>query len=276
MSNHQWRLVWRVNFALNAAPARPWRHNDLFYTCYSTMALVSAIFHCSKYNATMVSVSQAALHTRLLIATSKGCDERLSLWQIFCKWYGRNFIDRGQESLNTAEKFLGHIIVNILPKIWLSRPSGLPCEFRIKDKFIRTRPVFVHINPFLCVNTGLTLPTYRYGGSALGTTSQNLNPRMGKGSELKSWKKSQRYCFTLSWLFHSNDDRRRSGRPRASIPHDNQYQCRITRRHRFIIVRMLQAEWELILPERVSMQNVRNRLVFSSSPRKTLQLTSTN
>ena len=155
-----------------------------------------------------------------------------------------------------------HIIVNILPKIWLSRPSGLPCEFRIKDRLNRTRPVFVNINPFHCVKTGLTLPTYRYGGSALGTTSQNLVPIMRKGSELKSWKKSQRYCFTLSWLFHNNDDRRRSGRPPASTPHNNHDLCRITRRHWFIIVRMLQVEWEPILPERVSMQNVRNRLVF--------------
>ena len=44
-----------------------------------------------------------------------------------------------------------HIVVNILNRISLSLPCGLPCEFRIKNRLTWIRPVFVRINPFHCV-----------------------------------------------------------------------------------------------------------------------------
>ena len=186
-----------------------------------------------------------------------------------------------------------HTIVNILPKIWFSRHSGFPCEFRIKDRFMWTRPVLVHINPFHCVKTGLALPLYKYGSGALRTTLRNLISRMGKAPNLSREKRAsvialhqvgystrevgRRLLCSQSSVSYTirrydetgnNDNRRRSGRPRASTPRDDQYLCRIARRHRFMTARMLQAEWEPVLPERVSVQTVRNRLVFLLAPEK--------
>ena len=186
-----------------------------------------------------------------------------------------------------------HTIVNILPKIWFSCPSGFPCEFRIKDRFVWTGPVFVHINPFHCVKTGLALPPYKYGSGALRTTLRNLISRMGKAPNLSREKRaniialhqagystreigrrllcsqsSVSYTIRRYDKMGNNDDWRRSGSPQASTPCDDQYLCRIARRHLLMTARMLQAEWEPVLPERVSVQTVRNRLVFLLAPEK--------
>ena len=115
----------------------------------------------------------------------------------------------------------------------------------------------------------------------LSTTFRNLISRMGKTSNLSREKKASVIALqqagystreigrcllcsqnSVSYTMcrydetGNNDDRRRSGRPRASTPRDDQYLCRIARRHLFMTARIIQAEWEPVLPERVSMQTV--------------------
>ena len=110
------------------------------------------------------------------------------------------------------------------------------------------RPVFVHINPFHCVKTGLAWPPYKYDGGALKTTLRNPISRMGKAPNLSREKRASvialhqagystreigRPLFSAAYTIRlydetgNNDDRRRSGRRRTSSPRDDQNLCRI-------------------------------------------------
>ena len=72
------------------------RHNDLIYVRHLTIAFVSTTSHCSKRDVTIISGSQATLHTRIPITTVAMCDEslRLRFWQTSCTWYVCHFIQR--------------------------------------------------------------------------------------------------------------------------------------------------------------------------------------
>ena len=80
MSCREQRLVWSVNFALQAVLATLWRQHDLIYTRRLTMTHVSTTSHCSKREVTMVSGSLATLDTRVPITTATTCDESLILF----------------------------------------------------------------------------------------------------------------------------------------------------------------------------------------------------
>lgn len=57
----------------------------------------------------------------------------------------------------------------------------------------------------------------------------------------------------------SNQDRRRSGRPRASTPRQDAYLRRLAKRRRLTTATTLLSEWQPTLARRVSIQTVRNR-----------------
>ena len=85
-----------VNFAQHAEPAKLWCHNDIIYAHHLTS--VPTTSHCPKRDATMVSGRQATLHTYVLIRTATKCDDSLSFWLIFRKWYDCHFIEMGYKS----------------------------------------------------------------------------------------------------------------------------------------------------------------------------------
>ena len=78
--------------------------------------------------------------------------------------------------------------------IWLSRPWCLLCEFHIRDRFMWTRTVLVHINIFRCVQmeARLSWPPYKSGGPALSRTLRNLISRMGKR---RKWVVKKRFSI---------------------------------------------------------------------------------
>ena len=84
----KWRLVWGVNFALHAKPAKLWCHNDLIYARRLIITFVSTTFHCSKRH----------VHNGNNVRWKFDVLERHSVNYTYIYIYGGNFIERGYES----------------------------------------------------------------------------------------------------------------------------------------------------------------------------------
>ena len=89
----KWRLVWSVNFALYAEPAKLWRHNNLILARHLTITLVSTTFYCSKADVTMVSGGLATLHTHVPYTPAKTGNENV---------YTENIKITPMETVNTG------------------------------------------------------------------------------------------------------------------------------------------------------------------------------